>query len=78
MNVFESAMTMMKGSISDGPFSKTAKDPLGAATLATFFGKSGQKIRMTDGVKYEAELLKGNADTSNKVITNDFKIPNLL
>jgi hypothetical protein len=37
---------------------KIAKDPLGAATLASFFGTSGQQIRMTEGVKYEAKIVE--------------------
>jgi hypothetical protein len=52
LNIFESAITVMKNSESFSD--KIAKDPLGAATLASFFETSGQQIRVTEGVKYEA------------------------
>jgi hypothetical protein len=43
---------------------KTANDPLGAATLASFFGTSGQKIRQREGVKYKAKIVEDDGSDS--------------
>jgi hypothetical protein len=56
-----------------GDFSeKIAKDPLGAATLATFFGTSGQQIQMSEGVKYEAII--DESDSQDEREDNDQKV----
>jgi hypothetical protein len=36
---------------------KIARDPLGAVTLASFFGTPQQQIKMREGVKYEARIV---------------------
>jgi hypothetical protein len=44
---------------SSGSFSaKTSRDPLGAATLASFFEKAGQKIQKSKGVEYKAKIVE--------------------
>ncbi len=67
LNIFESAIKVMKNSASYN--AKTANDPLGAATLASFFAKSGQHITQTEGFKYQAELVTGNDITREQVLT---------
>jgi hypothetical protein len=48
-----------------GNFSdKIAKDPLGAATLASFFEASGQDIDISKGVKYEAKIVEDDESDS--------------
>ena len=43
---------------------KITNDPLGAATLASFFGTSGQKIRMREGAKYESKIVEDDGNDS--------------
>jgi hypothetical protein len=61
-----------------GGFSdKIAKDPLGAATLASFFGNSGQQFQMKEGAKYESKIVEDDGNDSkdekeeNKQEVND-------